>query len=82
MGLIQIKKGLDLPISGEPVQIVHPGKPVKKVAVLGDDYVNMKPQFAVSIGDEVKEPKSDLPLRAAGKSRRLTAEPKENFSPL
>jgi Na+-transporting NADH:ubiquinone oxidoreductase subunit A len=55
MGLIQIKKGLDLPISGEPVQIVHPGKPVKKVAVLGDDYVNMKPQFAVSIGDEVKE---------------------------
>jgi Na+-transporting NADH:ubiquinone oxidoreductase subunit A len=55
MGLIQIKKGLTLPLSGEPQQIVHTGKSVKKVALLGDDYVNMKPQFAVSVGDYVKQ---------------------------
>ncbi len=54
MGLIQIKKGLNLPINGQPEQIVDSGNLVDTVALLGNDYVNLKPQFAVSVGDKVK----------------------------
>lgn len=50
----QIKKGLNLPISGQPVQSIHPGSPVKSVALLGDDYVGMKPTMLVQVGDRVK----------------------------
>ncbi|MFH1214859.1 MAG: Na(+)-translocating NADH-quinone reductase subunit A [Candidatus Neomarinimicrobiota bacterium] len=51
---IKVKKGLNLPMSGEPMQVVHPGKPVSRVALLGPDYVGFKPQFAVAVGDRVK----------------------------
>jgi len=51
---IKLKKGLTLPISGEPEQAVYPGRPVTRVALLGPDYVGMKPQFAVAVGDRVK----------------------------
>jgi Na+-transporting NADH:ubiquinone oxidoreductase subunit A len=54
MGHIRIKKGLDLPINGKPEPIIDSGNPVTQVALLGDDYVNMRPQFAVSEGDTVK----------------------------
>jgi Na+-transporting NADH:ubiquinone oxidoreductase subunit A len=50
----QIKKGLDLPVSGQPVQSIHPGSPVSSVALLGDDYVGMKPTMLVAEGDRVK----------------------------
>ncbi|MGZ5051034.1 MAG: Na(+)-translocating NADH-quinone reductase subunit A [Methylobacter sp.] len=49
-----IKKGLDLPITGEPEQVIEDGNKVKSVAVLGTDYVGMKPTMLVSEGDEVK----------------------------
>ncbi|MEQ1529949.1 MAG: Na(+)-translocating NADH-quinone reductase subunit A [Methylococcales bacterium] len=49
-----IKKGLDLPITGEPKQIIEDGNKVKSVAVLGMDYVGMKPTMLVSEGDTVK----------------------------
>ena len=49
-----IKKGLDLPITGEPKQVIEDGNPVKSVAILGLDYVGMKPTMAVSEGDSVK----------------------------
>ena len=51
---IKITKGLDLPISGEPTQVISQVKHPGKVAVLGFDYVGMKPQFYVSVGDYVK----------------------------
>ncbi len=54
MGLTKIKKGLDIPIAGEPEQVVHDGNPVSKVAVLGPDYVGMKPTMEVAVGDMVK----------------------------
>lgn len=54
MALITIKKGLRLPISGEPEQCVNEGKPVSRVALIGDDYVGMKPTMEVRVGDEVK----------------------------
>ncbi len=54
MGLITIKKGLRLPINGEPEQVVSEGKPVTRVALIGDDYVGMKPTMEVQVGDEVQ----------------------------
>ncbi len=52
---IKITKGLDLPISGEPVQKISEGKHPGTVAVLGSDYVGMKPRLSVSVGDIVKQ---------------------------
>lgn len=54
MGLINIKKGLDVPIKGEPEQKIRDEKPVNKVAVVGPDYVGMKPTMEVQVGDRVK----------------------------
>ena len=49
-----IKEGLDLPITGGPKQIIEDGNPVGSVAILGMDYVGMKPTMMVSEGDTVK----------------------------
>src|SRR5512136_2132070 len=49
-----IKKGLDLPITGGPKQIIEDGNRVKSVAILGMDYVGMKPTMLVNEGDTVK----------------------------
>jgi Na+-transporting NADH:ubiquinone oxidoreductase subunit A len=52
--MIKIKCGLDLPITGEPVQRIEAGKPVRSVAVIGFDYHGMKPTMDVQVGDRVK----------------------------
>lgn len=49
-----IKKGLDIPIAGEPKQAIENGNKVKSVAILGMDYVGMKPTMMVNEGDTVK----------------------------
>lgn len=49
-----IKKGLDLPISGKPEQSIFDGNPVKSVAVLGNEYVGMRPTMLVEEGQKVK----------------------------
>ncbi len=54
MGTIKIKKGLDLPISGKPEQKVYDGPRIHQVAILGEDYIGMKPTLQVAIGDKVK----------------------------
>lgn len=51
--MIKIKKGLRLPISGEPSGAVDDGAAVRSVALLGADYVGMKPTLAVDVGDTV-----------------------------
>ncbi len=51
--MISIKKGLDIPITGDPVQQISEGNPIKSVAVVGTDYVGMKPTMEVQVGDEV-----------------------------
>lgn len=53
-GMIRITKGLDLPIEGEPDQSIQPGPPVRRVALVGGDYVGMKPTMVVREGDRVK----------------------------
>ena len=49
-----IRKGLNLPIDGKPVQAIESGAEVTQVAILGDDYVGMKPKLLVQEGDSVK----------------------------
>ena len=51
--MIRIKKGLDLPISGIPVQQISQGSRPHHVALLGDDYVGMRPSMLVQEGDSV-----------------------------
>jgi Na+-transporting NADH:ubiquinone oxidoreductase subunit A len=49
-----IKEGLDLPITGGPEQKIGEGNKVNSVAVLGTEYVGLKPKMMVSEGDQVK----------------------------
>ncbi len=49
-----IKEGLELPITGGPKQIIEDGNSVSTVAILGTDYVGMKPTMLVSEGESVK----------------------------
>ena len=50
---IRIKKGLDIPIGGAPEPIVQAGRPVRSVALLGSDYLGLKPKMLVQEGDTV-----------------------------
>jgi Na+-transporting NADH:ubiquinone oxidoreductase subunit A len=54
MGITKIKRGLNLPINGEPKQTAAEAKTVKRVALLGRDYIGMKPTMEVQVGDSVK----------------------------
>ena len=53
--LNKIKKGLDLPISGAPEQQIQSGNAVTQVAVLGEEYIGMRPTMHVQVGDAVKQ---------------------------
>lgn len=53
--MIKIKKGLDLPISGKPEQVVEAARSVRSVALLGADYPGMKPTMLVQEGDTVRK---------------------------
>ena len=53
--MIKITKGLDLPIAGMPLQQISSAPAVKRVALLGEEYVGMRPAMAVKEGDRVKK---------------------------
>ncbi|MDA1093201.1 MAG: Na(+)-translocating NADH-quinone reductase subunit A [Acidobacteria bacterium] len=53
MGLHTIRKGLQLPIMGEPQQSIEPARLPRRVALLGDDYVGLRPTMHVAVGDSV-----------------------------
>ncbi|MDG2960766.1 Na(+)-translocating NADH-quinone reductase subunit A [Bisgaard Taxon 10/6] len=53
--MITIKKGLDLPIAGKPEQVIRDGNAVTEVAMLGEEYVGMRPSMKVREGDTVKK---------------------------
>ncbi len=55
MATHNIKKGLDLPITGAPVQTIEDGPRISRVAIVNDDYPFMKPRMHVVVGDEVKQ---------------------------
>lgn len=52
--MITIRRGLDLPIKGDPEQVITDAPTVNSVAVIGADYHGMKPTMAVKEGDTVK----------------------------
>ncbi|MEL6544177.1 MAG: Na(+)-translocating NADH-quinone reductase subunit A [Myxococcota bacterium] len=48
------KKGLDLPISGQPAKDISDAPASSHVALLGHDYVGLRPRLLVNVGDRVK----------------------------
>lgn len=53
--MISIKKGLDIPITGAPEQVIHKGPAISRVALLGEEYHGMRPTMMVREGDTVKK---------------------------
>ena len=51
--MIKIKKGLNLPIAGEPAQVIEDGPNIQHVALLGEEYVGMRPSMLVKEGERV-----------------------------
>ena len=52
--MIRIRKGLNIPITGVPDQKISNGNAVNTAALLGMDYVGLKPTMAVNEGDTVQ----------------------------
>lgn len=52
--MIRTKRGLNLPISGVPEQVLGAARSTRSVALLGCDYVGMKPTMLVAEGDRVR----------------------------
>ena len=52
--MIKIKRGMDIPIQGAPQQVIENAPAARAVALVGFDYVGMKPTMAVQEGDRVK----------------------------
>jgi len=50
----KLKKGLDLPVLGAPVQQISEGRAIRTAAVLAADYVGLKPRLVVEEGDRVE----------------------------
>jgi Na+-transporting NADH:ubiquinone oxidoreductase subunit A len=49
----RIKRGLDLPIAGQPDQTIDAASQPMRVALLASDYVGIRPALAVQPGDDV-----------------------------
>ncbi|MEM7170027.1 MAG: Na(+)-translocating NADH-quinone reductase subunit A [Pseudomonadota bacterium] len=49
-----MKRGLDLPITGDPVQEIENGPAVTSCAVIGADFVDLKAKLLVAEGDRVQ----------------------------
>ena len=54
MGVHRIRKGLDLPIQGRPVQAIDRAQVPGRIALLAEDFVGMKPTMHVAVGDSVQ----------------------------
>lgn len=52
--MITVKKGLNVPIAGAPEQVIHEGPDINRVALMGADYIGLKPTMLVQEGDRVK----------------------------
>ncbi len=53
--MIKIRRGMDVPISGAPEPQVEPLAPARNVALVGPDYIGMKPTMEVAEGDMVQK---------------------------
>ena len=52
--MVKIKRGINIPIQGAPQQSIEDAPAARAVALVGFDYVGMKPTMAVQEGDRVK----------------------------
>jgi Na+-transporting NADH:ubiquinone oxidoreductase subunit A len=50
----KLKKGLDIPLKGRPDERIEVASDMQTVAVLGADYIGLKPTMRVQVGDQVK----------------------------
>jgi Na+-transporting NADH:ubiquinone oxidoreductase subunit A len=50
----KVKRGLDLPLAGEPTQAIETARDCVQVALLGVDHPGLKPTFHVQPGDAVQ----------------------------
>ncbi|WP_428925882.1 Na(+)-translocating NADH-quinone reductase subunit A [Marinibacterium sp. SX1] len=48
-----LKKGLDVPVLGAPGDAIEDAATVRTVAILGQDYIGLKPRLAVQEGDVI-----------------------------
>ncbi len=53
-GAVAIKRGLDLPIAGAPQQEIGAGPQITSCAVIGGDFIGLKPRILVEEGERVK----------------------------
>ncbi len=53
--MIQISRGLNVPIDGAPEQTIDYGGSVRSVGLVGVDYVGLRPAMAVRTGDRVRQ---------------------------
>ena len=51
---IRIRKGLDIPLGGGPEQRIDDGNNIDTVALLGSDYVGLRPRMQVEPGETVR----------------------------
>lgn len=54
MRLHKIRKGLRVPVTGQPEQVIESGRMIRRVALLGADYIGLRPTMHVSVGDHVR----------------------------
>ncbi len=90
--MIRIKRGLDLPITGQPSQIISEGPVLASVALLGPDYPGMQPTMKVQEGDRViqgqplfsdkKNPAVIFTAPASGRVRAINRGAKRVFQSL
>ncbi len=52
--MIKIRRGMDIPLAGAPSSQIDDSSTVRAVALVGPDYIGMKPTMAVAVGDVVK----------------------------
>ncbi len=52
--MIKIKRGMDIPIQGAPRQAIEDAPAARAVALVGFDYIGMKPTMEVREGDRVR----------------------------
>ena len=51
---IVLKRGLSIPIAGEPVQDIKNGSDISTVGLIAEDYIGMRPTLLAQVGDRVK----------------------------
>lgn len=49
-----LKRGLDIPILGSPEQKIYKGQKINTLAVIGTDFIGLKPQMLISEGEKVQ----------------------------